>query len=57
MSDNTLAISMNSKTLDEIRQKTITRLKDVKCATQNEEIAYLLGIVDALTNGVKWQAN
>ena len=40
----------NLKTLEEIKQKTIARIKSTECLTQNEEIAYLVGLADGLSN-------
>ena len=57
MSDKTTQISARAETLNKIRRRVFDRMQTPKFDSRDEEIAYLLGIVDTLTKGIEWQAN
>ena len=49
MSSNITQTSAKAEPLNKIRQKIFSRIQNTKIDTQDEEMAYLLGIVDTLT--------
>ena len=55
MNSNKIPPSTWAESLNKIRQRVSGRVKNAKLDTRDEEIAYLLGIVDALTNDIdRW---
>ena len=55
MSGQLTTTYVRAEALSKIRQGMANRVENTKLDTRDEEIAYLLGIVDALTNDIdRW---
>ncbi len=57
MSSQFASIGVRAEALNKIRQKMSDRVKNTKLDTRDEEVAYLLGVIDTLTKGMEWRVN
>ena len=56
MSSKVLQACARSETLDRIRRRVINEMSNTRFDTRDEEIAYLLGVVDVLTGDIQYSA-